>query len=149
MVAHSLSMAGFDSSVPPALLQALRAQRAETQRAPSLLQCVGAGTVAGAVGAVVGVGGGEVRGLHSPRADVGWAGVIASPILRMAGMEQKRASATVLPMVLCSAAVAALTWHLNTPPEAGPDVMGGLVIGGVSGRVPGPLDSYALVRLLV
>ncbi len=137
MVAHSLSMVGVDSSVPASFLEALRAQRAELQHMPSLVQCVGAGTVAGAVGAVVGVGGGEGEGsvCGCLRADCRRAGVIAAPILRMAGMEQKRASATVLPMVLCSAAVAAVTWHLNTPVGAGPDVLGGLVIGGVRSGV--------------
>ncbi len=60
MIAHSISMAGFDPSVPPSLLLALRAPRATEQQVPSLWRSVGAGTVAGAVGAVVGVGGGNM-----------------------------------------------------------------------------------------
>ncbi len=94
--------------------------------------CLVAGTVAGGIGAVIGVGG----------------GIISSPILRVLGMEGKngrrkdffffffffffiffKASASCLPMVLFSAGVGAFSWHLNAPPGVGPDVLGALLIG--------------------
>lgn len=93
--------------------------------------CSVVGSIAGGVGAVIGVGG----------------GVIASPILRVLGMDGKHASASCLPMVLSSAAVqekqkrffllfflvfckvGAVSWHLNTADGVGPDLPGALLIG--------------------
>jgi uncharacterized membrane protein YfcA len=82
----------------------------------SVPACMATGTLAGSLGAMIGVGG----------------GVISSPILRVLGMEGKHASASCLPMVLFSSGVGALSWHLNTPIGVGPDVYGALVIGGTA-----------------
>ena len=64
----------------------------------SRLVCAGVGSVSGVLGTLVGLGG----------------GAIAVPLLKFSTpLTQQMASATCLPVVLCSAAVGALSYHMN------------------------------------
>lgn len=140
LVATSLSMERVDASVPPSVLAVLQNARgvARTEKKTerdaddvSLPLCGVIGSIAGGVGAVIGVGGGRNKKSRIFSFSFFFPlGVIASPLLRALGMEQKHASATCLPMVLCSAATAAISWHLAAG-ASGPDVTGGLIIGTV------------------
>lgn len=82
----------------------------------SRLGCLGAGGLAGAVGSMIGLGG----------------GIITVPLLRFMGLPQKKASATSLPMVVVGAAAASLSWQLHTPDGVGLDVHGALLMGSMA-----------------